>query len=90
MKINNNLLDLLGKEVYAVFKQQQTDDIIVLGKATIKSIAFTSKGVALRTSDGQTILDEDICMDLEQVKTRINFLEKTVPLIKLENKIIKP
>lgn len=76
MKIKTHLLDLLEQEVYAVFRKGC--EIFVLGKQKIKNIVFAKDGkVGIKTTDNM-FMDEDICMDLEQVKARIEFLKKTI------------
>jgi len=86
MKIKTNLLDLIGKEVYAVFKKQ--DDIFVLSKQKIKSMVFAKDNkVGCKTADSFFMI-EDVCLDLEQVKVRINLLQKSIEIIKPKKDII--
>lgn len=89
MKIKMSLLDLLGKEVYAVYERQ--DRIFVLALQKIETLVFSSKEnkVFIKTDTGFALLaEEDVCLDLEQVKARINLLQKSIPIIKPEKKII--
>jgi hypothetical protein len=88
MKIKTSLLDLLGKEVFAVFKKQ--DDIFVLSKQKINSMVFAKDNkIACKTNES-IFMAEDVCLDIEQVKARINFLQKTIEIIKPKTEIIKP